>query len=74
MTIENILPKDSEISKTSGEIVLGKDARFDILCFDINFDRYFPARICLWPINNLTAVPTPQMDCVSSLDSGLDRQ
>ena len=34
-----MLPKNHEIASTSGEITLRKD-RFDILCFEINCDKF----------------------------------
>ena len=37
--INNMLPKNHEIASTSGEITLRKD-RFDILCFEINCDKF----------------------------------
>ena len=49
LKIKTLLPKDSEIFQTSVELILRKDKDFDILCFDINIDGYFPARVCLWP-------------------------
>ena len=37
--INNMLPKNHEIASTFGEITLRKD-RFDILCFEINCDKF----------------------------------
>ena len=69
--IKNILPKEENMPKSSGEIVLRKDMDFDILCFDINVDGFYPARIRLWPQNHPIAPPTPDISTTySSSDSG----
>ena len=57
-----------------GELTLEQDVEFDVLCFDINFDGYFPAQIRLWPQNHPTAPPTPGVSDISSVDSGYDCQ
>ena len=68
--IKNLLPKEENMPKASGEIVLRKDMDFDILCFDINIDGFYPARICLWPQNYPIAPPTPDISTTySSSDS-----
>ena len=76
VTIKNLLPKGKEFShlNTCGEITLKKDVDFDVLCFDINFDGYFPARISLWPQNHLTAPATPAVSDFSSVDKGYNCQ
>ena len=67
-----MLPKNHEISSTSGEITLKKDEDFDILCFEKNFDEFLPSRVRLWPNNSPT---TPPLTPVSySGDSGYDCQ
>lgn len=70
--LKNNLPKENEISKVAGEIVLKKDSDFNILCFDVNFDGYYTTRVRLWPENHPTT-PPPMPD-VSSIDSGIDIQ
>ena len=72
--IKTLLPKDSEIFQTSVEIILRKNTDFDILCFDINIDGYFPARVRLWPQNHPTAPPTPVVSDDDTADSGYDCQ
>ena len=74
--IKNLLLKGKEFShlNTCGEIILRKDVDLDVLCFGINFDGYFPARIHLWLQDHATAPPTPAVSDVSSADSGYDCQ
>ena len=72
--IKNLLPKDSEIFQTSGEIILRKVTHFDILCFDLNFDGYFPAQARPWSQNNPTAPPTSVVSDDDTADSGYDCQ
>ena len=43
--IKNIL--DKNIPRTSGEIVIRKNANFDIICFDIDIEGFYPTRVCL---------------------------
>ena len=62
MKIKNLLPKDSEIFKTSGEIILRK------------FDEYFPARVGLWPQNHPAAPPAPVVSDDDTTDSTYDCQ
>ena len=50
-----------------GEIVLTKEVDFDMLCFEINFNGYFPILVPLWQQNLL---PIPSTTVVSSEDSG----
>ena len=38
---KNNSPKNNEISKVAGEIVLKKDSNFDNFCFDTYFDGYW---------------------------------
>ena len=75
MKIKNLSPKWKEFTRLNkcGEITLKKDVDFYVLCFDINFDGYFPAQILLWLQNYLTAPPTPVSD-ISSADSGYECQ
>ena len=70
--INNMLPKNHEITSTSGEITLRKDKSFDILCFEINCDGLLPTRGRLWPINS-PCTPPPTPDSISD-DSGYDYQ
>ena len=72
VTLKKNLTKSNEISKVNGEIVLKKDSDFNFLCFDINFDGYYMARVPLWPENHPTTLP-PTLD-VSSIDGGFDIQ
>lgn len=51
----------------NGEIVLTKEVDFNILCFEINFNSYFPIPVPLWPQNLL---PIPSTTAVSSEDNG----
>ena len=61
--IKNMLPKNHEISCTSGEIVPKKDEDFHVLCFDINFDGFLSTHVCLWPRNSpCKPPPTPDPD------------
>ena len=62
MKIKNLLPKDSEIFKTSDEIILRK------------FDGYFPARVRLWPQNHSAAPPAPVVSDDDTVDSTYDCQ
>ena len=69
--IKNIL--DKNIPRTSGEIVIRKDADFDIICFDIDIEGFYPTRIRLLLQNHPTCPPTPKLSPVlSSVDSGFD--
>ena len=49
VTIKNLLPKGKHFShlKTNREIILKKDTDFDILCFEIKFEGYYPTLVCL---------------------------
>lgn len=72
--IKSLVPKDSEIFQTSGEITLRKDTDFDIFCFEIKFNGYFQTQVRLWPENYRNASPTPEVGSVSYVDSGFDCQ
>ena len=74
LKVKNILPKEENIPKASGEIIFRKDMDFDILYFDINIDGFYPAGVRLWPQNNPTAPTRPQVASVSSSDSGYECQ
>ena len=69
----NMLPKNYEITSTSGEITLRKDEDFDILSFEINCDGFSPTCIHLWPINS-SCTPPPTSVSHSDKDSGCDCQ
>ena len=45
LKINNVLPKNEEILKVLGEIVVGKNKVFYIMCFDIKIDGFFPVRV-----------------------------
>ena len=66
--MKNMLPKNYEISSASGEITLKKDEAFDILCFEINFDRFISTRVRISPINSPGTPPTTPVP--DSDDSG----
>ena len=71
--IKNLLPKDSEIFQMSvWWKYFQKNTDFDILCFDVNFDGYFPTRVCLCPQNHPTAPPTPVVSDDNTVDSRYD--
>ena len=75
LKINNVLPKNEEILKVLGEIVVGKDKVFHIMCFDIKIDGFFPVRVRWWPQNHSTRPPTPEFSAtVLSLDSEYDCQ
>ena len=46
--------------KASGDIMLRKGTDFDILYFDINIDRFYPAPVRLW-LQNHPAAPSPPL-------------
>ena len=75
LKIKNVMPKDKDMLKASGRILLRKDPDFDVLCFDININGFCPAHFRLWPQNHSTNFPTPDFSvAVSSSDSGYDLQ
>ena len=75
LKIKNVMPKDKDMLKASGRILLRKDPDFDVLCFDININGFYPAHFRLWPQNHSTNFPTPDFSvAVSSSDSGYDLQ
>ena len=47
LKIKNVIPKDKDMPKVSGRIILRKDPDFDVLLFDINIDGFYPARFRL---------------------------
>ena len=55
LKVKSILPKEENIPKASGEIVLRKDTDLDILCFDRNIDGFYSVSVRLWPQNHPTA-------------------
>ena len=75
-----MLPRGNEFShlNSRGKVTLRQDEDFNILCFEINFDGYFLALVCLWPSNHPTSQPTPDVSSISlsmdSGDSGIDCQ
>ena len=75
--IKNMLPRGSEFSHLNkrGEILLRRDQDFDILCFEIKFERYFLTVVRLRPSNHPTSVPTPNVSSTDDIsDSGADCQ
>ena len=75
LKIKNVITKDKDMPKVSGRILLRKDPDFDVLCFDINIDGFYPARFRLWPQNDFANPPTPDLSvAASSSDSGYDLQ
>ena len=77
LKIKNFLPKGAKFShlNTRGEIILKRDADFDILCFEINFQGYFPAIVRLWRSNHPKSPPAPNIFNIDDLsDSGIDCQ
>ena len=72
--VKKYFSKEENIPKASGDIMLRKGTDFDILYFDINIDRFYPAPVRLWLQNRPTAPPTPEVFLVSSSDSGCDCQ
>ena len=67
--LEEIMPK------ASGGIVVRKEANFDIICFDINIEGFYPTRVRLWPQNLPTCFPTLGLSlAVSSIDVAFDCQ
>ena len=75
-----MLPRGNKFShlNSRGKVTLRQDEDFNILCFEINFDGYFLALVCLWPSNHPTSRPTPDVSSISlsmgSGDSGTDCQ
>ena len=65
--IKNLLPRGTEFSHLNarGKITLKRDTDFDILCFEINFQGYFPAAVRLWPSNHPTSPPTPNVSILT---------
>ena len=70
---KNMLPQGSEFShlNTRGKIILRRNQDFDIICFEIKFECYFPTVMRLWLSNHPTGPPTPNVwsiDDVSDID------
>ena len=68
-----MLPRGSEFSdlNTRGKIILRRNQDFDIICFEIKFEGYFPTVMRLWLSNHPTGPPTPNVwsiDDVSDID------
>ena len=59
--IKNFLPKEDDMPKASGEIVLRKHKDFNILCFDINIDSFYLVHVRLRPQNHPIPPPMPDM-------------
>ena len=75
LKIKNFIPKDKDMWRASGKILLRKDPDFDVLCFDINIEGFHPARVRLWLQNHPICPPTPEFSAmVSYLDSEYDCQ
>ena len=75
LKIKNVIPKDKDMPKASGRMLLRKDPNVDVLCFDINIDGFYPACFRLWPQNHPTNPPTPNLSvAVSSFDSDYNLQ
>ena len=75
--IKNNLPQGSEFChlNTRGEIILRRDQGFNVLCFEIKFEGYFPTVVRRWPSNHPTSPPTPNVLSIDDIsDSGVDRQ
>ena len=75
--IKNMLPRGSELShlKKQGEIILRRDQDFDIICFKIKFEGYFPTVVGIWLSNHPTSPPTPDVSSIGDIsDSGVDCQ
>ena len=63
------------MQKVSGEIIIKKYADYNIVCFDVDIEGFFPVRVCLWPQDHPTCPPTLQISpVVSSVNSGFDYQ
>ena len=75
LKIKNVIPKDKDMRRASGKILLRKDPDFDVLCFDINIEGFHPVRVRLWLQNHPICPPTPEFFVmVLSLDSEYDCQ
>ena len=74
LKVKSILPKEENIPKASGEIVLRKDTNLDILCFDRNIDVFYLVSVRLRPQNHPIAPITPEVSLLSSSDSGYNCQ
>lgn len=73
--MKTLLPRGVEFShlNTRGEITLKSDRNFDILCFEINFQGYFPVVMRLLQSNHLTSPPTPNVSNIDDISySGVD--
>lgn len=66
--IKNLLPRGNEFShlNAKSKITLKRDIDFDILCFEINFQGYFPAAVRLCPSNHPTSPPTPNVSILTT--------
>lgn len=66
--IKNLLPRGNEFShlNAKSKITLKRDIDFDILCFEINFQGYFPAAARLCPSNHPTSPPTPNVSILTT--------
>lgn len=54
------------MQKVSGKILLTKDPDFHVLCFDLNIDSFYPARVHFWPQNHPTNPPKPDLSLAAS--------
>lgn len=73
--MKDLLSRGVEFSdlNTWGKITLKRDRDFDILCFELNFQGYFPAVMHLLQSDHLKSPPTPNVSNIDDIeDSGVD--
>ena len=73
LKIKNVIPKDKDMQRASGKMLLRKDPDIDVFCFDLSIDGFHSAPVRLSPQNHPMNPPTPNLSlAVSSSGSGYD--